>query len=283
MKNKIRISDSELVKIINKVLKEDKNVEHANYMFFANLSKIIEKCEELLSMDKDLIDVILEKGHDWADDHLSSAAENIDQVYEFLKGEVDKKSEYVDYEDVDDMKALKESNLNFFNGKPISLIRRRINTKFNINTNKIEKVFEDEIIEGRIIEESKNNITSKPFLKVKYSTGNLDKTTSIFFNSETGKYVDVNSVNKYEFMPLNETDSKILKVFKNIQSKFDDINLINEGRKKSGTKLCARGKSAAKAKFKVYPSAYANGYGVQVCKGKKPGLDGKKRCSPPYC
>ena len=42
-------------------------------------------------------------------------------------------------------------------------------------------------------------------------------------------------------------------------------------------------KSAAKAKFKVYPSAYANGFAVQVCKGKMKGLDGKKRCSPPYC
>jgi hypothetical protein len=58
---------------------------------------------------------------------------------------------------------------------------------------------------------------------------------------------------------------------------------MTEGRKKAGTKLCARGKSAAKSKFKVYPSAYANGYAVQVCKGRMPGLDGKKRCSPPYC
>ena len=53
--------------------------------------------------------------------------------------------------------------------------------------------------------------------------------------------------------------------------------------KKKDTTLCARGKSAAKAKFEVYPSAYANGYAVQVCKGKMPGLDGKKRCSGKYC
>jgi hypothetical protein len=59
--------------------------------------------------------------------------------------------------------------------------------------------------------------------------------------------------------------------------------MMEEGRKKTGTKLCARGKSAAKSKFKVYPSAYANGYAVQVCKGKMPGSDGKKKCSPPYC
>lgn len=59
--------------------------------------------------------------------------------------------------------------------------------------------------------------------------------------------------------------------------------MVHEGRKKSGTKLCSRGKSAAKSKFDVYPSAYANGYAIQVCKGKIKGLDGKKRCSPPYC
>ena len=58
---------------------------------------------------------------------------------------------------------------------------------------------------------------------------------------------------------------------------------LEEGRKKTGTKLCSRGKSAAKSKFDVYPSAYANGYAVSVCKGKIKGLDGKKRCSPPYC
>jgi hypothetical protein len=58
---------------------------------------------------------------------------------------------------------------------------------------------------------------------------------------------------------------------------------LSEGKKKTGTKLCARGKSAAKSKFKVYPSAYANGFAVQVCKGRMPGLDGKKRCSGSYC
>jgi hypothetical protein len=66
------------------------------------------------------------------------------------------------------------------------------------------------------------------------------------------------------------------------QSKVNQLQ-VQEGRKKTGTKLCARGKAAAKAKFDVYPSAYANGYAIQVCKGKIKGLDGKKRCSPPYC
>ena len=33
-------------------------------------------------------------------------------------------------------------------------------------------------------------------------------------------------------------------------------------------KLCAKGKAAAKRKFKVYPSAYANMYASGVCSGK---------------
>jgi hypothetical protein len=39
-------------------------------------------------------------------------------------------------------------------------------------------------------------------------------------------------------------------------------------------KLCPAGKAAAKRKFKVYPSAYANGWAVQYCKGK---FRGKKK------
>ena len=33
-------------------------------------------------------------------------------------------------------------------------------------------------------------------------------------------------------------------------------------------KLCSKGKAAAKRKFDVYPSAYANMYASKVCKGK---------------
>jgi hypothetical protein len=66
-----------------------------------------------------------------------------------------------------------------------------------------------------------------------------------------------------------------------IDGYFEQKNL-SESEKKSN-KLCSRGMSAAKSKFKVYPSAYANGYAVQVCKGKIKGLDGKKQCSGSYC
>lgn len=81
----------------------------------------------------------------------------------------------------------------------------------------------------------------------------------------------------FDFM-MNEIKGK---EHSNDDMSYDETMM--EGRKKTGTKLCSRGKAAAKAKFKVYPSAYANGYAVQVCKGKMPGLDGKKHCSGAYC
>ena len=43
------------------------------------------------------------------------------------------------------------------------------------------------------------------------------------------------------------------------------------------TKLCPRGKAAAKRKFKVYPSAYANAYASRICAGKIKDHSGGKR------
>lgn len=76
----------------------------------------------------------------------------------------------------------------------------------------------------------------------------------------------------YEFF-MNELSS---------EESLSESNEMIEAKKKKN-KLCARGVAAAKAKYDVYPSAYANGYAVQVCKGKMPGNDGKKRCSGSYC
>jgi hypothetical protein len=131
-------------------------------MFFSNLEQIRRQCDILLSENRDEIDSILDNGHDWAQDHIAEAKNNMDQVFDFLMNETSDESDLDDQSDEEEM-------------------------------------------------------------------------------------------------------------------------VMMEGRKKAGTKLCARGKSAAKSKFKVYPSAYANGYAVQVCKGRMPGLDGKKRCSSPYC
>ena len=151
----VKLTEKDLNNLVKKVLKEEQESE--NYMFFSNLKQIARQCKMLLEMDEEMIDQILQDGHDWADDHVTEAKVNMDQVFDFIMNEKNKMDQYVDYEE------------------------------------------------------------------------------------------------------------------------------MSEGRKKTGTKLCARGLAAAKGKFKVFPSAYSNGYGVQVCKGKMPGLDGKKHCSGAYC
>ena len=154
----MRITESQLNKLVKKIVNEKDYGQIKNYMFFSNLEQMVRQAQQLLSLDPMEIEHILQGGHDWADDHITVAKENLDQVFDFMMNETQHSDEYE----------------------------------------------EEEMV-------------------------------------------------------------------------------MMEGKKKTGTKLCARGKSAAKAKFKVYPSAYANGFAVQVCKGKMKGLDGKKRCSPPYC
>ena len=151
-----------LDRIIRQVLKEENEDRSSRYMFFSNLQQMRRQCNLLLDLDHEMIESILDNGHDWAQDHIAEAKNNMDQVFDFMMNESKK------------------------DGMEMSM-------------------------------------------------------------------------------------------------SIDDQDMVMEGRKKTGTKLCARGKSAAKAKFDVYPSAYANGYAVQVCKGTKPGLDGKKRCSGAYC
>ena len=163
MKKIIKLSESDLKDLVVRVLKEGGDQDSQRYMFFSNLEQMKRQCEMLLEMDQQQIESILSNGHDWAQDHIAEAKNNMDQVFDFLMNEI--------------------------NG-----------------SNSEEDMDDDQM-----------------------------------------------------------------------------IGTMMEGKKKTGTKLCARGKSAAKAKFDVYPSAYANGYAVQVCKGRMPGLDGKKKCSGTYC
>jgi dsDNA-specific endonuclease/ATPase MutS2 len=156
MKNTVRLSESQLINLIRKSIKEQEN---DRYMFFSNLEQIHRQTGLMLEMNENELHEILENGHDWAQDHIATAKESIDQVFDFFMNET---------KDHDDNMLMDEPE-------------------------------------------------------------------------------------------------------------------IMEGKKKTGTKLCARGKSAAKAKFKVYPSAYSNGFAVQVCQGRMKGLDGKKKCSSPYC
>ena len=73
--------DSIIKKHLNS-LKEEQTIE--NYMFFGNLKQMHRQCELLLQLDPSVVESILKDGHDWADDHVSVAKENIDQVFDFL-------------------------------------------------------------------------------------------------------------------------------------------------------------------------------------------------------
>jgi len=87
--------------IIKKVLREEEKKHSSRYMFFSNLEQMKRQCEMLLDMDQDEIESILENGHDWAQDHIAEAKNNMDQVFDFLKNEMEGDNDY-DEED-DDM------------------------------------------------------------------------------------------------------------------------------------------------------------------------------------
>lgn len=63
---------------------------------------------------------------------------------------------------------------------------------------------------------------------------------------------------------------------------MEKINLTESQLNLLETELCARGKAAAKAKFDVYPSVYANSYGVKVCKGQVKDQSGQKKVASGY-
>ena len=57
------------------------------YMFFSNLQQMRRQCDILLDMDPQMVEGILDNGHDWAQDHISEAKNNMDQVFDFLMNE----------------------------------------------------------------------------------------------------------------------------------------------------------------------------------------------------
>lgn len=89
---KIKLTESDLKRIVERIIEEDNSVKYENYMFFSNLEQIKSQCEKLLSLDKNMIDNIIQNGHDWADDHVSEAKNNMDQVFDFFMGEINKTS-----------------------------------------------------------------------------------------------------------------------------------------------------------------------------------------------
>jgi hypothetical protein len=84
--------------LIKKVLKEE-SYENNRYMFFQNLEQMRRQCDLLLDMDQNMVESILDNGHDWAQDHISEAKNNMDQVFDFIMNETKK----------DDMEMMEES------------------------------------------------------------------------------------------------------------------------------------------------------------------------------
>ena len=73
--------------------------EEKNYMFFKNLYTMKKCIEEIMAMDKEQVDEMIEKGHDWASDHISSSKDDLQEVCDWLRYEIDN---YESGEDGDD-------------------------------------------------------------------------------------------------------------------------------------------------------------------------------------
>ena len=78
------MNNNELRNVIKKVLEEQRS---DRYMFFSNLEQMRRQCDMLLELERDMVDSILDNGHDWAQDHISEAKNNMDQVFDFLMNE----------------------------------------------------------------------------------------------------------------------------------------------------------------------------------------------------
>lgn len=87
MRKVIKLSEIDIKSIVKKVLQEQDN---DRYMFFSNIEQIRRQCDILLKMDEIEVKEILENGHDWAQDHIATSKESIDQVFDFLMNETER-------------------------------------------------------------------------------------------------------------------------------------------------------------------------------------------------
>jgi len=101
MKKVIRLNETDITNLVKRVLNEQKS---ERYMFFSNLEQIRRQCDLLLDFDRSEVESILDNGHDWAQDHISEAKNNMDQVFDFMMNETTrdgmKSSTNIDDEDM---------------------------------------------------------------------------------------------------------------------------------------------------------------------------------------
>jgi hypothetical protein len=83
----MRGSDENMEEDDDDAMMGNEDHESGRYMFFAGLEQIKAQCEQLLAMDQDQVEQTLNNGHDWAQDHIATAKESIDQVFDFFSGE----------------------------------------------------------------------------------------------------------------------------------------------------------------------------------------------------
>jgi hypothetical protein len=67
--------------------------DDTRYMFFSNLEQMMRQARMLLQMDEDMLEDLLNNGHDWAADHIAEAKNNMDQVFDFIMGEMNGEGE----------------------------------------------------------------------------------------------------------------------------------------------------------------------------------------------
>lgn len=104
----IIVNESQLAKLVKKLqnakLNEGKDMGNERYMFFSNLEQMQRQCELLLDLDEEMVESILSNGHDWAQDHIAEAKNNLDQVFDFLMNETERdgsdSSTYIEDDDI---------------------------------------------------------------------------------------------------------------------------------------------------------------------------------------
>jgi len=70
-----------------------KRDEKQHYMFFQNIASIKHYVDEILKMNPDEIDNLIKNGHDWASDHIATSKDDIQEVAEFIRNEMEGEKE----------------------------------------------------------------------------------------------------------------------------------------------------------------------------------------------
>ncbi len=80
----------------NKLTKEGEvgHGESNNYMFWQNLKTIHHASGELLEMGQEEVDNMVANGHAWAVDHISTSADDIEEVYHFMEANLEDSGDY---------------------------------------------------------------------------------------------------------------------------------------------------------------------------------------------